>query len=233
MKKILPFLLVCFLPFSGCDTASQILGSVKNSGPLTTQEIASGLKEALRVGTDSSVAQLSKTNGFFADAAIKILMPPEAEKVVQTLRSVGLGSLVDNAVLSMNRAAEEASSHVGNIFWSAIKQMTIQDALGILQGGDFAATNYLKKHTTTELTSSFKPIIDQALDHTDATKYWDKVFTTYNRFSSTKINTDLTGYVTGKALDGLFHNVGLEEQKIRQDPAARVTELLKRVFAKQ
>lgn len=232
MKKITPFILVCFLLFSGCDTASRILGSA-NSGPLTTQEVASGLKEALRVGTDSSVSKLSLTNGFFGNAAIKVLMPPEAEKVEKTLRSVGLGSLVDKAVLSMNRAAEEASSHVGNIFWNAIKQMTIRDAFGILQGGDFAATNYLKMHTTTELTSAFRPVIDQALVHTDATKYWKDVFSTYNRFSNTKVNTDLTAYVTEKALSGLFHNIGLEEQKIREDPAARVTELLKRVFAKQ
>ena len=197
---------------------------------LSNDDIISGLKEALRVGTDSSSKKLSKMDGFFGDAAIKILMPAEAQKVEKTLRSVGMGKLVDKAILSMNRAAEDAASGVGDIFWNSIKQMSITDGLQILKGGDFAATNYLKKMTTAELTAKFKPVIEGSLTKTDATKYWNDVFSNYNKFSSDKVNPDLIGYVTEKALAGLFHNISLEEQKIRKDPAAQVTGILQKVF---
>ncbi len=221
------------IAFSGCETAQQILNSLPsdgNGGSLTTQQIAAGLKEALTVGTQNSTSQLSSLDGFFKNAAIKILMPPEAQKVISTLQSVGMGSVVDKAVLSMNRAAEEAAKSATPIFVNAIKQMTITDAIGILKGGDHAATDYFKNKTTKALTTSFKPVVDNALKQTDATKYWNDVFTLYNQFSTTKINTDLNAYVTGKAIEGIFYQVGLEEQKIRQDPAARVTDLLKKVF---
>jgi hypothetical protein len=164
---------------------------------------------------------------------IKILMPPEAESVEKTLRSVGLGSTVDKAVLSMNRAAEDASKYVGKIFINAIKKMTILDAFGFLKGGNTAATNYLKEKTTTQLTTAFTPIVSKSLDKVDATKYWKDVFTVYNKFSSKPVNTDLTAYVTQRALDGLFYQIGLEEQNIRENPAARVTAILKKVFANQ
>jgi hypothetical protein len=140
---------------------------------------------------------------------------------------------VDKAVLSMNRSAEDASKYVGNIFINAIKQMTIQDAFGILRGGDRAATDYLKRTTTAQLTAAFRPIVSKSLQFTDATKYWKDVFSTYNRFSNTPVNTDLTSYVTQKTLDGLFYHISLEEQAIRKDPAARVTDILKKVFARQ
>lgn len=197
---------------------------------LSNDEIIAGLKEALKVGTDSSSKRLGKTDGFFANLAIKIFMPEEAKKVEKTLRNFGMGNLVDKAILSMNRAAEDAAKGVGDIFWNAIKQMTIKDGLQILRGGDFAATDYLKKTTTKVLTDKFKPVIETALIKTDATKYWRDVFTAYNRLSRTPVNTDLTGYVTERALSGLFLNIGLEEQKIRKDPAAQVTALLKKVF---
>src|SRR6185437_5287109 len=122
---------------------------------------------------------------------------------------------------------------VGNIFFNAIKQMTIQDAFGILKGGNEAATNYLKQKTTAELTTAFSPVVSKSLGTTDATKYWKDVFTTYNRFSSKPVNTDLTAYVTQKALDGLFYHIGLQEQQIREDPAARINDILKKVFANQ
>ena len=197
---------------------------------LSNGDIISGLKEALRIGTDSSSKKLSKADGFFGDAAIKILMPAEAQKVEKTLRGVGMGSLVDKAILSMNRAAEDAASGVGNIFWNSIKQMSVTDGLQILRGGDFAATDYLKKTTTTELTEKFRPVIDASLVKTDATKYWSELFTNYNRFTFKKINPDLTAYVTERALSGLFLNISLQEQKIRKDPAAQVTGILKSVF---
>ena len=133
----------------------------------------------------------------------------------------------------MNRAAEDASKYVGNIFVNAIKQMTIQDAFGILRGGNTSATDYLKAKTTAQLTTAFSPIVSQSLERVDATKYWKDVFTVYNKFSSKPVNTDLTAYVTQKALDGLFYQIGLEEQSIRKDPVARVTDILKKVFANQ
>ena len=205
-------------------------GSSSTGTSLTNDDIISGLKEALRVGTDSSTSKLGSVDGFFTDAAVKILMPAEAQKVEKTLRSVGMGKLVDKAILSMNRAAEDAASGVGNIFWNAIKQMSITDGLQILRGGDFAATDYLKKVTTVELTEKFRPVIEGSLTKTEATKYWNDVFSNYNKFSKDKVNTDLTAYVTEKALTGLFYNISLEEQKIRKDPAAQVTGILKKVF---
>ena len=202
-----------------------------NSGNLTQDEVVSGLKEALEVGTQRGTDKLSTLDGFFKNAAIKILMPPEAEKVEQTLRSIGMGKQVDNAVLSMNRAAEDAAKSAAPIFVDAIKQMSIEDAFGILKGGDFAATNYLKQKTTASLTQAFRPVIENSLKKVNATKYWNTIFTTYNRFSTEKVNTDLAAYVTEKALAGIFYQVGQEEQKIRKDPVARTTDLLKKVFA--
>ncbi len=199
---------------------------------LSNDDIISGLKEALRVGADSTVKKLGSSDGFFRDAAIKILMPEEAKKVEQSLRSVGMGSVVDKAVLSMNRAAEDAASGVGSIFWNSIKNMNVTDGLQILKGGDFAATDYLKKTTTTELTEKFRPVIEASLIKVDATKYWKEVFSKYNMLSSKPVNTDLTAYVTERALQGLFYNISLQEQKIRKDPAAQVTGILKSVFGK-
>jgi hypothetical protein len=201
-----------------------------SSNSLSNDDIIAGLKEALRVGTDSSCKKLSRSNGFFGDAAIKLLMPTEAQNVEKQLRSVGLGNLVDKAILSMNKAAEDAANGVGDIFWTSIKQMSIQDGVQILNGNDIAATTYLQKTTTSELIQKFKPVIDASLIKTDATKYWKDVFSNYNRFSKDKVNPDLTAYVTERALAGLFLNIGLQEQKIRKDPSAQVTGILKKVF---
>ena len=220
-----------FVLFSGCEAAQQVLNSLPaaTSG-LTQDQVAAGLKEALTISTQNSTTQLSSVDGFFKNAAIKILMPPEAQKVISTLQTLGLSSLVDKAVLSMNRAAEDAAQSATPIFVNAIKQMTITDAIGILRGGNNAATNYFKSKTTADLTAAFSPAINKALQQTSATKYWNDVFTVYNQFSKTKIDTDLSSYVTGKAIDGIFYQVAIEEQKIRQNPAARVTDLLKKVF---
>jgi len=211
---------------------SAVTQKVPSGSSLSNDEIIKGLKQALTIGTDSSAKRLSKADGFFANAAIKILMPDEAKKAESTLRNFGMSPLVDKAILSMNRAAEDAASGVSTIFWDAIKQMSLQDGLGILQGGDFAATEFLKKNTTAMLTEKMRPVIQASLDKVNATVYWKDVFTAYNKFSRQQINTDLTAYVTGKAMDGLFHEIGLEEQKIRKDPAAQVTDLLKKVFAR-
>ncbi len=201
-----------------------------NKGSLTNDDIISGLKEALTIGTQNSAKKLGTVDGFFKDAALKILMPPEAQKVTNTLRSMGMGNLVDKAILSMNRAAEDAASGVGDIFINAIKDMSIADGIQILNGGNTAATDYLKSTTTNSLTEKMRPVIETSLKKTDATKYWNDVFTNYNRVSTKKVETDLTAYVTQKAMDGIFISVAQEEQKIRKDPAAQVTGLLKKVF---
>ncbi len=214
---------------------SKPIGDVKNiispkKDSLSTNDVISGLKETLNKGIEKGTSQLSAIDGFFKDAAIKILMPPEAVKVEESLRKVGMGNQVDAAILNMNRAAEDACKTASPIFITAIKNMSFTDAWGILKGGDKAATNYLQKQTITELTNSFKPVIEQALNKIDATKYWNTLFSNYNRFSFNKVNPDLTAYVTEKALSGIFYQLALEEQKIRKDPAAQTTDLLKKVF---
>lgn len=228
--KVLLTLTVFFL-LTGCETAQQVLNGMNTGTPaLSSTEIAAGLKEALRIGAQNGTGKLASADGFFTNAAVKILMPEEAKKVESTLRNIGLGSLVDKAVLSMNRAAEDAAKSATPIFVDAIKAMTISDALGILKGGDYAATNYFKDKTTVSLTNTFRPVIEKALTKVDATKYWNDVFTAYNKFAAKPVNTDLVAYVTEKSLTGIFYEVGQEELKIRKDPAARVTDLLKKVF---
>ncbi len=229
MKKV--FILLLTIPFFSCEPLQQAAGTYPSATNNPEQsKIVEGLKQALTIGTQNSTNKLSAVDGFFADAAVKILMPPEAQTVEKTLRQFGLGSLVDKTILSLNRAAEDAAQSATPIFVDAIKQMTITDALGILQGGDFAATNYFKGKTTAQLTAAFSPVISKSLDKVDATKYWSEMFSAYNKFSAKKVPTDLNAYVTQKAIDGIFYEVGLEEQKIRKDPAARVTDLLKQVF---
>ncbi len=231
MKYILLAAIFCFN--IQCTTLQQAAGGLSSGNTNQQDQVVEGLKQALTIGTQNSTNRLSAVDGFFANAAIKILMPPEAKNVENTLRTFGLGSLVDKTVLSLNRAAEDASKSATPIFVNAIKQMTITDAIGILRGGDFAATNYFKQKTTAALTQAFQPVISSSLNKVSATKYWSDVFTAYNRFSTKQVNTNLTAYTTQKAIDGIFYEVGLEEQKIRKDPAARVTDLLKTVFGKQ
>ena len=221
------------------DSSGNILSGIKNatggSGKgLSNDDIINGLKEALTIGTDSASKRLHKTDAFFANAALKILMPEEARKAEATLRKAGLGSLADKAILSMNRAAEDAAGGISGIFIDAVKQMTVTDGLKILQGGDFAATDYLKANTTAKLTEKMRPVIDASLAKVNATSYWKEVFTAYNKlsFGKTPVNTDLSSYVTEKSMAGIFYSIGLEEQKIRKDPAAQVTSLLKKVFGK-
>lgn len=213
-------------------TSNTNSGSGNSLGSLSNADIANGLKEALSIGAKNASGRLSTTNGFFGNALIKILMPPEAKKVENTLRSFGMGQIVDKAVLSMNRAAEDAAGKAAPIFVNAITGMSIQDGLNILTGGNGAATNYLKMKTTDALTQAFKPVISQSLSKVGATALWNNVFSTYNKLPTTrsKINPDLTGYVTERALAGLFTNIADEENKIRTNPASRVTGLLQKVF---
>ncbi|MEO7802133.1 MAG: DUF4197 domain-containing protein [Ginsengibacter sp.] len=240
MKLIITscFILITYLGFAQKDSslnglfkkATKVFNQKQNGSSLSASEIADGLKEALSIGAQKSADQLSAADGFFKDAAIKILMPQEALTVEKKLRAVGLGNLVDKAILSMNRAAEDASKSAAPIFLSAIKNLTVNDAIGILRGTDTAATSYLRRSTTSELLSAFTPIIETSLQKLNATEYWEDVFTAYNKISFNKVNTDLNGFVTGKAIDGLFYYVATEEKNIRKNPAERVTGLLKKVF---
>ncbi|MBS1772587.1 MAG: DUF4197 domain-containing protein [Bacteroidetes bacterium] len=209
----------------GSNQGGQSLESISNN------EIVCALKEALQVGARNATGRLNVMNGFFGNQLIKILMPPEAKQMESTLRSMGLGPQVDKAILSMNRAAEDASGQAVNIFINAITSMSIQDAIGIVRGGQGAATNYLKQRTTQQLTDAFRPIIQNSLNKVGATRYWSDIFTTYNKIPLvTKVNPDLVAYVTERALNGLFVTIADEENKIRLNPGARVSDLLKKVF---
>lgn len=246
MKYFMSFAVLVFIAFSTLaqndsshklgglfkKASSMISKSSSGGGNLSSDEIVSGLKEALSLGAQKSTDKLSSANGFFKDAAVKILLPKQVQDIEKKMRMLGMGKLVDNAVLSLNRAAEDASKSAAPIFLSAIKKMTVTDALNILRGTDTAATGYLRKTTSPELTSAFTPIIEESLKKADATKYWKDVFTAYNRFSSTPVDTDINSYVTQKALDGIFYYVAKEEANIRENPAGRVTDILKKVFAK-
>lgn len=198
---------------------------------LSQDEIGAGLKEALTQGVEKGVNQLSQADGYYKDLSIKIFLPEEAQKVEAKLRSLGLDEQVDATIESLNRAAEDAATEAKDIFVAAIKGMTIDDAMSILKGENNAATTYLDKSTRANLTSKFEPIVKVSLDKVGATKNWNNIFTTYNKIPFIqKVNPDLVDYVTQKAIDGLFVQVAKEELKIREDPAARVTDLLKKVF---
>jgi hypothetical protein len=203
-----------------------------NRGSYTNGEAVNALREALKIGTQNASGRLSTVNGFFGNQLIKILMPPEAKKVENTLRSIGMGAQVDKAILSMNRAAEDASGKAVQIFINAISGMSVSDGISIVRGGQGAATNYLKNRTTGELTNAFRPIVNNSLNQVNATKYWSDVFSVYNALPTTrqKVNTDLVAYVTERALNGLFVTIADEENKIRTNPAARITDILKKVF---
>jgi hypothetical protein len=208
------------------------LVSSKSTG-LSEEDAASGIKEALVKGTGESVTTVSKVDGYFGNVEIKIPFPEEAKEMESKLRSMGMGKKVDEAVLSINRAAEDAAQEAKPIFVGAIKQMTVKDAINIVKGDKNAATLYLKRTTSAELTAKFQPIIKASLDKVNATKYWTDIVNTYNKIPLVKkMNPNLTEYVTGKAIDGLFIMIAKEEEKIRKDPAARTSEILRKVFGK-
>ncbi len=202
-----------------------------SSGKLTEEEAASGIREALIKGTTTGVETVSKIDGYFKNPEIRIPFPPEAREIEQNLRAVGLGNKVDEAVLSINRAAEDAAVEAKSIFISAIKNLTLRDVFNIVNGEKDAATRYLSKNTSEQLAVQFRPKIETSLDKVDATKYWDDVMTSYNKIPFVKkMNPDLAEYVTEKAIEGLFIMIAREEERIRKDPAARTTELLRKVF---
>jgi len=230
------FLLV-ILPIVACSQidfnkiSKQVKSTVNGKKPLTNDEIIGGLKEALTVGSNNAAASASKVDGYFKNPVIKIPFPPEAAEMESKLRAIGMGAKVDEFVMTMNRAAEEAAKQSAPVFVDAVKKMTITDGLSILHGSDTAATGYLRKTTSGELHEKFKPTIKSATQKVDVTKYWTPLVSTYDKIPFvTKINPDLDEYITGRALNGLFYLVSQEETKIRKDPEAQVTDLLKKVF---
>jgi hypothetical protein len=214
-----------------CDTLSNLPTGVYGT-PVTEGEAATGIRQALSNGIATAITNLGRENGFFGDKAYKVLLPPDAAKIEGTLRDIGLGSQVDKAILQINRAAEDAVGYAKPIFVNAIKEMTIQDALNIVKGSNSAATDYFREKTRAQLVEAFRPSIQQSLDRLSATRYYTEMVTTYNKLPTTfrKINPDLTAYVVNKATDALFDQIEKEEANIRANPAARTTEILKKVF---
>ncbi|MDI9320291.1 MAG: DUF4197 domain-containing protein [Phycisphaerales bacterium] len=199
---------------------------------LGNEEIGSGLREALKLGAQTATHNLSATNGFFGNQLIKILMPPEVQKIETKMRQFGMGNIVDKAILSMNRAAEDASLQALPILVNAITSFTIQDGMRILKGGDNAATELLKTKTTVQIAAAFRPIITQSMNKFNVEQLWAQVFTVYNSLPIIKshVNTDLPNYVTERALNGLFISVAAEEKKIRLDPIGTGSDIIARVF---
>jgi hypothetical protein len=202
-------------------------------GGLTDAKIGSGLKEALKVGTENTVNLTGRPDGYFMNQAIKILMPPKLQTLEKGLRAVGYGPQVDEFILSMNRAAERAAPSAKKIFWDAIGEMSFDDARKILSGGDTAATEYFKTKTTDKLSTAFRPVVEKATNEVGVTRQYKDLVGRAEAIPFLKVDSlDVDNYVVGKSLDGLFHVLGEEERKIRTNPAARVTDLLKEVFGK-
>ncbi len=237
LAYLLTFCLSGMLVIPGQAQLNKTIGKVLNSGGsqsggnLAESDIVSGLKEALKVGIQNGAGKASSLDGYLKNEAIKLLLPPEIQKAEATLRKIGLGDQVDKFVVSLNRSAEDAAKKAVPVFASAITSMTITDALGILKGPDSAATAYLKRTTNQELYKAFYPVVDSALNQNDATKYYTELVTAYNKVPLVKkINPDLKQYATQKAMDGLYLLVADEEKKIRENPAARVSTVLQKVF---
>ncbi len=224
---------VTFLPMA-CSSQLKLpkLPKIAGGSAVTEAEAGQGIKEALTQGVTNAVLNLNKTDGFFGSEIYKMLLPPDAKKIESTLRSAGMGAEVDKAILAINRGAEDAVAYAKPIFVDAIKEMTLTDALNIVKGSNDAATQYFKQKTSEKLIAAFTPSVKSSLDKVDATKYYDDIVNTYNKFPTTfkKVNPDLTSFVVGKAVDALFDQVAKEEANIRANPMARTTEILKKVF---
>ncbi|MFO7669327.1 MAG: DUF4197 domain-containing protein [Bacteroidales bacterium] len=243
-RQLFAFVLSLIL-LTGCAELNSLVQSVPANVPLSETEVAEGLKEALITGSRNASALLSAVDGYYRDEWVKILLPEEAKVIIDNLSKIpGGDKLVEDVILSINRAAEDAAKEVSPIFINSIKQMTIHDAFGILKGADNAATQYLVKTSRTELYNLYQPKISQStgreiLGGVSARESWDALTGKWNMFANsvagklagfTPVNTDLDDYLTNKALDGMFLKVQEEEKKIRQNISARVTPLLKKVF---
>ena len=219
---------LCTLLLTSCD----VLKSLPATTTVSQAEASQAIREALDKGVGRGISYLNKTDGFFGNNVYKLFLPPEAQKIENTLRNLGMGSIVDRAILQINRAAEDAVGYASPIFVDAIREMTIADAINIVKGPPDAATQYFREKTTPKLINAFTPIIKQSLDKFSATKYYGEVVNTYNNFPTTinKLNPDLPSYVVGKAVNALFDQIAQEEANIRANPVARTTEILKKVF---
>lgn len=208
------------------------LGGIGGGGTVTEAEAAMGIRQALDKGVSTGISFLNKQDGFFGNQAYKLFLPPDARKIENVMRDIGLGRTVDRAILQINRAAEDAVGYATPIFTEAIREMTIQDAWNIIRGEQDAATRYFREKTTAKLTAAFSPIIQRSLDRLEATRHYSEIITAYNRLPTTfnKLNPDLPSYVTEKAVDALFDQIAKEEANIRANPRARTTEILKKVF---
>jgi hypothetical protein len=211
--------------------AEAALGTPQDSQGLSDDKITAGLKEALRVSTGKAVASTGRPDGFLKNAAIKILLPPRLQTAGKTMRMVGMGAQVDELEIGMNRAAEQAAPKAKQIFLNSLAKMTIDDARGILSGGDTAATQYFKRTSSDELTAAFAPIVHEAMENVGVMRQYNQLMQNpmASRFASGQ-NMNLDNYVVGKTLDGLFYVLGQEEAKIRKNPAAQTTALLREVF---
>lgn len=234
MRNIFILMLVVLFSFYSCEKANDI---VENSDePLTDAQIAEGLKEALKVGTDTAVTIVSKVDGYFGDSLIKIFLPPDADKMNAVAADLGIEQQITDLILMVNRSAEDAAPEAVDIFVAAITNMTITDAVNILHGSDSAATHFLRDNTYFELYQTFKPKIETSLDKelvlgASANDTWISVTSTYNEaYPADPVDTNLSTHVTEKALDGLFEKIKEEEKQIREDPLARVNDILKQVF---
>ena len=217
------------------DTTNNVLGSTEsNSNPLSNEEVIAGLKEALTIGIQNGSGKASALDGFLKNEKIRLPFPPDAQKVKNKALQLGLDNKVQEFETTLNRAAEEAAKEAAPIFVKAIKEMTIADGFNILKGEDNAATSYLRNKTTNQLVTAFSPKVGAAIDKVNLTKYWEPLTKAYNSASfltgAEEINTDLKSYITERAITGLFKLVEEEEMKIRKDPIARVTDVLKKVF---
>ena len=245
IKRQLLILSLPLILFSGCAELSSLMQSVPMDVPLSETEVVDGLKEALITGSKNASSILSAVDGYYGDALVKILLPEEASVIIDNLSKIPGGEkLVEDVILSINRAAEDAAREVAPIFINSIKQMTINDAFGILRGADNAATLYLISTTRDDLFNVFKPKIRQSTEKDivggiSAKDSWDALTGKWNLFANSiagrlagvsPVNTDLEDYLTNKALDGVFLKVQDEEKNIRQNVSARITPLLQKVF---
>ncbi|MCT4560003.1 MAG: DUF4197 domain-containing protein [Crocinitomicaceae bacterium] len=237
MKTFIIGTLALGLTVASCDVLNAVtdeLLTVPTSTALTNDEVIKGLKEALNVGIKNSVNLTSVTDGFLKNENIRLPFPQDALKVKEKALELGLDQQVEKFETTLNRAAEEATKEALPIFVNAITNMTVQDGFSILNGGNGAATQFLKDNTSSQLTEAFLPKVEAAIQTVKLTEYWNPLATKYNQLMTftggDKVTTDLTAYVTERAIDGLFFMVEKEENKIRQDPTARVTDILVKVF---
>ena len=232
IRKLLTFVIAFNL--IACAELQQVVNQLPQGTGLSQAEIASGLRQALNFGIDKQVNKLTQKDGFFKNQLVKILWPEDLQKVDKTLRDIGLSSLADEGLKLLNRAAEDAVKEATPIFVNAVKEITFDDAKTILLGADNAATTYLTNKTETALYAKFHPIINNSFSKVGADKIWNNLITRYNDLPlTTDVNPDLTDYVTGEALKGVYTMIALEEKNIRTKLSSRTTDLLKKVFALQ